>query len=169
MLLSAPIKAVDVPIRITGTINIPPCEISGGNPIQVSFGKMLLSEVDGYKNAQTKTIEISCKSYHGVPYIKVEGGALFGADDNVLDTTGVNSSVLGIALYQGSDVNPLFPLKIGKGEKGMYGYKILRGLTGLNTEKGQFTFTAVPYKKAGSVVLKAGGFTASATMSINYL
>ncbi|WP_258143046.1 fimbrial protein [Escherichia coli] len=86
----------------------------------------------------------------------------------MLKTTGANPSTLGIALYQGSDVNTTYPLRTGAGEQGQYGYKITRGLTGQNTAVGEFTFTAVPYKH-GSGTLNAGMFSATATMSISYL
>lgn len=164
-----PAGAVDVNIKITGEIYIPPCKINGNDTeIQVSFDKMSLYEVDGYKNAKTKTVQVSCDYYQGTPYIRIDGTVLSGAGNNVLKTTGANPSALGIALYQGSDVNTAYPLRTGAGEQGKYGYKITRGLTGQNTGAGTFTFTAVPYKH-GSGTLNAGTFSATATMSISYL
>lgn len=164
-----PAKAVDVNIKITGEIYIPPCKINGNDAeIQVSFGKMSLYDVDGQKNAQTKTFTVSCEYYQGTPYIRIGGPVLQGARDNVLKTSGVNSSTLGIALYQGGDVDTAYPLRTGAGEQGKYGYKITRGLTGQNSASGTFTFTAVPVKY-GSGALTAGTFSATATMSISYL
>ncbi|MBZ8951201.1 fimbrial protein [Escherichia coli] len=164
-----PAGAVDVNIRITGEIYIPPCKINGNDTeIQVSFDKMSLYEVDGYKNAKTKTVTVSCDNYQGTPYIRIDGTVLQGAEKNVLQTTGANPSALGIALYQGKDVNMAYPLKIGAGEQGRYGYKIKRGLDGLNSASGVFTFTAVPVKY-GSGTLTAGTFSATATMNISYL
>lgn len=164
-------RAVDVNIKITGEIYIPPCKINGNNAeIQVPFGKMSLYEVDGYKNAQTKTVSVSCDYYQGTPYIRIDGTMLSGAgnNNNVLKTTGANPSTLGIALYQGNDVNSAYPMNIGAGEQGKFGYKITRGLTGQNNASGTFTFTAVPVKY-GSGSLTAGTFSATATMSISYL
>lgn len=164
-----PARAVDVNIKITGTILIPPCKINGNDAeIQVSFGKMSLYNVDGQKNAQTKTVTVNCDYYQGTPYVLIDGPVLQGAGDNVLKTTGANPSALGIALYQGSDVNTAHPLRTGTGEQGKYGYKITRGLTGRNQASGTFTFTAVPVKY-GSGALTAGMFSATATMKINYL
>ncbi|TQN75924.1 UNVERIFIED_ORG: minor pilin subunit PapF [Citrobacter freundii] len=161
--------AVDVNIKITGEIYIPPCKINGNDAeIQVSFGKMSLYDVDGQKNAQTKTVRVSCDYYQGTPYIRIDGRVLSGAGNNVLQTTGANPSTLGIALYQGGDVNTAYPLRTGAGEQGKYGYKITRGLTGQNSASGTFTFTAVPVKY-GSGALTAGTFGATATMSISYL
>lgn len=164
-----PASAVDVNIKITGEIFIPPCKINGNDTeIQVPFGKMSLYDVNGQNNAQTKTVTVSCDYYQGTPYVRIDGPVLQGAGDNVLQTTGVNPSALGIALYQGSDVNTAYPLRTGAGEQGKYGYKITRGFTGQNSASGTFTFTAVPVKY-GSVALAAGTFSATATMSISYL
>ncbi|EFO1599851.1 fimbrial protein [Escherichia coli] len=164
-----PAGAVDVNIKITGEIYIPPCKINGNDTeIQVHFGRMSLYDVDGQKNAQTKNVTVSCDYYQGTPYIRIDGTVLQGAGDNVLKTTGANPSALGIALFQGSDVNTAYPLRTGAGEQGKYGYKITRGLTGQNSASGTFTFTAVPVKY-GSGALAAGTFGATATMSISYL
>jgi minor pilin subunit PapF len=161
-----PAGAVDVTIKITGEIYIPPCVINNDTGIKVSFGEMSLYEVDGEKNAKTTSVNVTCDYYQGTPYIFVGGAQLSGAGDNVLKTTGANPSTLGIALYQGGNVDTSHPLKIGQGEQGRYGYKITRGLAGQNTASGTFMFTAVPYKHGE---LKAGTFSAIATMSISYL
>lgn len=164
-----PAMAVDVNITITGEIFIPPCKIDNDTKeLQVNFGKMSLYDVDGRQNAKQKTVSIDCEYYQGTPYVRIDGPVLQGAGDNVLQTTGANPSALGIALYQGSDVNTAYPLRTGAGEQGMYGYKITRGLTGQNSRFGTFTFTAVPVKY-GSKALTAGTFSATATMSISYL
>lgn len=164
-----PARAVDVNIKITGEIFIPPCKINGNDTeIQVPFGKMSLYDVNGQNNAQTKTVTVSCDYYQGTPYVRIDGTVLQGAGNNVLQTTGANPSALGIALYQGDDVNTAYPLRTGAGSQGKYGYKIMRGFTGQNSASGTFTFTAVPVKY-GSVALAAGTFSATATMSISYL
>lgn len=102
-------------------------------------------------------------------YPSVRGtGQLSGAPDNVLKTTGANSSALGIALYQGGSVDPQNPLRLGAGAQGQFGYEITKGLSAVNVQNSQFTFTAVPYKH-GNTDLNAGTFSASVTMSISYL
>lgn len=162
-----PARAVEVNIKITGEIHIPPCKINGNDTeILVPFGRMSLYDVNGQNNAQTKTVKVSCDYYQGTPYVRINGTVLQGAGNNVLQTTGANPSALGIALYQGSDVNTAYPLRTGAGEQ--YGYKIKRGFTGQNSASGTFTFTAVPVKY-GSKALTAGTFSAMATMSISYL
>ncbi|EHY3137002.1 fimbrial protein [Escherichia coli] len=164
-----PVRAMNVDITITGEVYIPPCKINGNDAeIHIPFGKMSLYDVDGQNNAQTKTVTVSCDYYQGAPYIRIDGTVLQGAGDNVLQTTGANSSTLGIALYQGGGMDTSHPLKIGPGEQGKYGYKITRGLKLQNASSGTFTFTAVPVKY-GSVGLAAGTFSATATMNISYL
>lgn len=164
-----PVRAVDVNIKITGEIYIPPCKINGDTAagILVDFDKISLYEVDGRNHAKTTAVTVSCDYYQGTPYIRLEGGEL-RTGDNILKTAGANDTALGIALYQGSDVNTAYPLKVGPGEQGKYGYKITRGLTGQNSKSGMFTFTAVPVKY-GSEALTAGTFSATTTMSISYL
>ena len=170
MLLSAPVMAVDIPIKITGTIYIPPCKIKNDTDFKVFFDKIALQKVDGQNYAKSTTVEVSCEYFQGKPYIRLSGGTgqLSGAPDNVLKTTGANPSTLGIALYQGGSVDPQNPLRLGAGAQGQYGYEITKGLSAVNVQNSQFTFTAVPYKH-GNTDLNAGTFSASVTMSISYL
>lgn len=163
------VQAVDVNIKITGEIFIPPCKINNDAVVTVPFGKVSLQTVDGVQSSVSKTLDVSCDYYQGMPYIVVTGSAMTGvASNNVLDTTGVNAGRLGIALYQGAGVDSSAPLKIGTGgEKGAFGYPVIQGLSG-NGNSGQFTFTAVPWKLSNTD-LEAGQFNASATMSISYL
>lgn len=153
----------DVGIKIMGTIVVPPCEINGANgDIQVSFGEIPLNEIDGHQHAVTKKVNLKCYYHQNTPHVKITGTVLPGAEDNVLNTTGVNESILGIALYQGDDVDRSYPLRIGGN-----GYEIIRGLDGIRKEDGQFTFTAVPYVQKMRE-LKGGVFSAIATMNISY-
>ncbi|EAO5056662.1 fimbrial protein [Salmonella enterica] len=162
-------QAVDVNIKIRGEIYIPPCRINGnGSAIHIPFGRIALQKVDGRNYAETRTVSVTCDYYRGKPYIRLEGAVLSGAGENVLRTSGANPGDLGIALYQGSHVDGSFPMKIGAGEQGKYGFAIKKGLSVLNAESSEFTFTAVPYKY-GRTDLKAGAFSAAVTMSISYL
>ncbi len=167
MLLSAPVMAVDVPIKITGTVRIPPCTITTTD-LHVPFKKVALQEVDGLAYSVTKTINFNCEYFDGTPYISVTGEQLGGSGNNVLATKGSNPSALGIALYQGRGVDPSHPLKIGPGEQNKFGFPITKGLSGKNASSGSFTFTAVPYKRKGYALIP-GGFSAVATMNIYYL
>lgn len=163
--------AVDVQIKITGEIHIPPCKVTSedGPTLKVSFNKIALQKVDGQNYAKTDNVlYLDCEYYQGKPYIRLEGNVMPGAADNVLRTEGANPSSLGIALYQGDGVNPSYPLRVGAGEQGKYGYEIRKGLSAVNARISNFTFTAVPYKQ-GSGDLQAGTFTAAVTMSVSYL
>lgn len=51
----------------------------------------------------------------GVPYISFTSSSGVQGD-NILKTTGVNASSLGIALYQGDSVDNSFPLKVNVGK-----------------------------------------------------
>ncbi|EBG3215783.1 fimbrial protein [Salmonella enterica subsp. enterica] len=163
------VHAADVNIKITGEIFMPPCKINNDAVVNVSFDKISIQKVDGMQSAVSKTLDVTCTSYQGMPYIVVSGTAMTeSTDNNVLETSGENAGRLGIALYQGSGVDTSTPLKIGTGgNKGAFGYPVIRGLTG-NGASGQFTFTAVPWKKSNTE-LKAGVFSATATMSLSYL
>lgn len=161
--------ALDVPVKITGTIFIPPCTINNGNKIEIDFGKISLQKVDGNNFYQSKTLSVNCAYYQGIPYVKISGVQLPGAGENILQTnaSGVNALRLGIALYQGSGVSDSNKLMIGGGSKN-YGFPITRGLTDQGAANSQFTFTAVPYKHGGDD-LSAGEFKATASISIIYI
>ncbi|EBF4785700.1 fimbrial protein [Salmonella enterica subsp. diarizonae] len=161
--------ADDVQITISGEIFTPPCKINGNDTaIYIPFGRIALQKVDGRNYAETRTVSVLCEYYRGKPYIRLEGAVLSGAGENVLRTSGANPGGLGIALYQGGSVDSTYPLKIGAGEQGKYGFEIKKGLSVLNAANSTFTFSAVPYKY-GRADLKAGAFSAAMTMSINYL
>ncbi|HHT2664592.1 TPA: fimbrial protein [Citrobacter freundii] len=161
-------QSFNMNIKIYGEIYIPPCRINDNDTSHISFGRIALQKVNGQNYAESRTVKITCKYYVGMPYIRVNGVVLPGAGDNVLKTNGANPDSLGIALYQGEGVDNAYLLKIGSGEQGMYGFKIKKGLSALNSRDSEFTFTAVPYKY-GQSDLKAGVFNASMTMSISYL
>ncbi|WP_340642438.1 fimbrial protein [Photobacterium damselae] len=168
-LVSPSVFAVDVNISITGEIYIPPCRINSDSAIDIPFGKIANFKIDGRNYAQQKTVTVQCDYYESTPYIKVLGGLLTGASDNVLyANAGANSGKLGIALYQGNNVNDSYRLKIGTGEQGKFGYRLTQGLSGSGSSR-QFTFTSVPYALGNNRDLVGAGFTASATMDIYYL
>lgn len=159
LLASAQVPAVDVPVKITGTILIPPCTVNDGQTIEVDFGDVSVTDVDNARNQREKTVKIDCSYSQGKAYVKVTGDKL---EDYVLKTKERDN--FGIALYQGKGTATKLILGDGQSNgKDAIGYPITSGLSGNN-----FTFTAVPYKK-GSEELTAGAFTAIASMSISYL
>ncbi|HAN6894779.1 TPA: fimbrial protein [Escherichia coli] len=159
---SIPALAVDIPINITGIIQIPPCQINQGRPVEVDFGDVLIVDVENKQNWKKVSIPVTCSYTQGIPYVKVTGTMLKN-HRNILAT---NVENFGIALYQGDGT--ITKLLIGDGKhngQDSIGYPVEAGLTG--QESGTFTFTAIPYKE-GNKELPASAFSASANMSISY-
>lgn len=162
LLTSAQALAVDVQIKITGTIQIPPCLVNEGRQIVVDFKDVSVTDVANERNRRKVDVPFRCSYSQGTAYVKVTGTQL-GSNTNVLKT---DVSNFGIALYQGDGTATKLVLGDGK-HNGMdsIGYPITTGLSG--KESGTFTFTAVPFKE-GNKELTAGAFQASANMSISY-
>lgn len=102
--------------------------------------------------------------------MKVTSGRLFdGGAGNVVgvNSEGNNAGKLGIAMYLGYGVNENAKLMIGEGFNG-YGYPVTTGVSNPNTANSFLTITAVPYKKADSV-LDTGSFNASILLTFLYL
>ncbi|EGY7457384.1 fimbrial protein [Escherichia coli] len=161
--VSVQAMAVDVPVKITGTIQIPPCKVNHGNMIVVEFGDVSVADVANERNRRKVTVPVECTYAQGTAYVKVTGNQL-GGNTNVLAT---DVSNFGIALYQGDGTS--IKLMLGDGTfngQDSIGYPIQTGLSG--KESGTFTFTAIPFKE-GDKELEAKAFTASANMSISYL
>ncbi|EEH0121634.1 fimbrial protein [Salmonella enterica] len=161
-LTSAKTQAADVPIKITGTIQIPPCEVNEGKVIVVDFKDVSVTDEANKNNLRKVVVPFRCNYSQGTAYVKLTGYQL-GSYKNVLKT---NIDYFGIALYQGEGT--AIKLLLGNGKhsgQDSIGYPILSGLSG--KEKGTFTFTAIPFKERDKK-LTAGAFTASANMSISY-
>lgn len=155
LLTSWQTSAVDIPITITGTVQIPSCQINNGGLIEVNFGNISVEDVTHNRNHRKINVPINCTNTQGTAYVKVIGTPL-GSNSHVLAT---NINNFGIALYQGDSVSN--KLILGEGA-GSIGYPINAGLSG-----NSFTFTAALFKNGGGE-LSAGSFKASATMSIRY-
>lgn len=162
LLTSTQALAVDVPIKITGTIHIPPCEVNEGREIVVDFKDVLVTDVANKNNRRKVDVPFKCSYSLGTAYVKVTGTQL-GSNTNVLKT---NIDNFGIALYQGEGTTTKLVLGDGKhnGQESV-GYPITTGLSG--KERGTFIFTALPFKE-GNKEMAAGAFEASANMSISY-
>ncbi|KAE9728699.1 fimbrial protein [Escherichia coli] len=155
--------ALDIPVNITGIIQIPPCQINDGKTIVVDFGDIPAEDIDNERNHRKVIIPVKCSYVQGAAYVKVTGKSL-GTNTNVLST---NIANFGIALYQGDGTSS--KLMLGDGEfNGLesIGHPIRNGLSG-GKENETFTFTAVPYKE-GRGNIESGDFTASASISISY-
>ncbi|WP_081830122.1 fimbrial protein [Pseudomonas simiae] len=144
--ISSGASAVDN-ISFSGTLNDPPaCTIDGGNAIEVDFGDLAISMIDGVNYLKTVPYTITCAA-NPLPWaLKLSiNGTQAG-----FDSSAVQSSVpeLGIRLLQngvGFDLNT--PLDITLGAPPV--------------------LQAVPVKEAG-VTLNPGGFTAVATLLAEY-
>lgn len=155
--------AVNIPIKLSGIVHVPPCVVNKGENINVFFGDISVSDVENERNVREITIPVTCEYSQGTTYVKVTGPQL-GSNINVLAT---NVSHFGIALFQGDGT--AIKLVLGEGKvsgTGTIGYPVTFGISGQGN--GTFTFTAVPFKD-GSFDLNAGEFTASANMQITYL
>lgn len=160
--LSLKTQAMDIPVEITGVIQVPPCIVNNGDVIEVNFGDISVTDVPNQRNRRKVTIPISCGYAQGMAYVKVIGEPM-GSNKNVLMT---NVKNFGIALFQGDGTT--INLILGEGKingSEMIGYPIEAGLSGKETAT--FTFTAVPYKEGGGE-LNAGFFSAAASISIRY-
>ena len=157
--------ADNVFVNVTGSINVSTCTVNNGNGIEIDFDNIPVSDIGNEKYNKYITVPVNCPFNTGVPYIKVLGDTL-GADGNVLSTTTDN---FGIALFQGANLNK--KLLLGNGAMSadkFYGYRVGYGVEGYGTADGTISFTAVPYK-LGTSEPSAGRFTATATLSFNYL
>ncbi|EFN9703513.1 fimbrial protein [Escherichia coli] len=161
-LTSTKTRADNVPIKITGTIQIPPCEMNGGEVIVVDFKDVSVTDVANKNNLRKVVVPFRCHYSRGTAYVKLTGNQL-GSHKNVLKT---NVDYFGIALYQGEGT--AIEMLLGNGKhsgQDSIGYPIQSGISG--KENGTFTFTAIPFKEMDKK-LTAGAFTASANMSISY-
>lgn len=139
-----------VKVTVKVTVVAQPCEINGGRPIEVAFGDVMTTEVDG-KNYRRTAVEYTLSCPEGASSdMKLQiagGGAIF--DPDVLqikpDELGL---LMGIELQQGSTKLP-----------------INKWLSFTYPNKPELW--AVPVKKSGAT-LKGGEFTAVATLKVDY-
>lgn len=167
MLTASIAQADNVSVSITGTIQIPTCTVNGGKTIEVNFGNLPVNNLSSGQYQQTRLVSVYCPYTNNMPFVRITGSALpDAAQNNVLAST---VSHFGIALYQGADLSKPMLLGNGISNNGInMGYALTQGFTESGNGNAVLTFTAVPWA-AASTVLKAGSFSASATMSVNYL
>lgn len=148
--------------NLMGTlISNPPCDVYGDNdPIQVNFGEVGITRIDGINYAQPFTLTVSCGSTLGnnvalvLHYLGVDAQS-FNTD--ALQTT---KRGLGVLLTQnGTVMPPIFPSQPNT------------GLPVTMSSNGQMSipFVAVPVKDMdANTVLLEGAFSAAASMEIQY-
>jgi len=167
VLTASAAQADNVNVSITGTVQLPTCTINGGKTIEMNFGNLPVNDLSSGLYQQTRQVSVYCPYTNSVPFVRIVGSALSGTPRNNVLASSVSN--FGIALYQGSDQSK--PMLLGNGITingiGM-GYVLSQGFTENGNGNAVLTFMAVPWA-AASTVLKAGRFSATATMSVNYL
>ncbi|CAN7539268.1 fimbrial protein [Pseudomonas solani] len=133
-------------MKFTGKLVEPPsCTISGGKPIEVAFGDVRTDQVDGTNFKKTVDYGLKCQNADNKALKLSINGTAAPFDAAVLTTSAAD---LGIKLYLDDAA-----LEVNK--------------------KRDFTYpkapvlAVVPVKKSGST-LKAGDFTAAATLKVEY-
>lgn len=147
LLITVPLMlqaATTVTVKVT-VVAPPPCVINGDRPIEVNFGEVMTTRVDGnnYRTAVGYTLSCNGQSKNAMK-LQVQGtGAAF--DSTALKT---NKTALGIQLQQGSSKLALN--------------------SWLNfTYPNKPELWAVPVKQSGTT-LSGGEFTAGATLKVAY-
>ncbi|MGQ8776655.1 fimbrial protein [Serratia sp. NA_112.1] len=121
-----------------------PCTINAGKPIEVDFGEVMTTQVDGNNYRTRVNYTLKCNSS---PWVKLQvkgTGAAF--DTKLLQTT---KAGLGIQMQLGSNLLPVNSWRNFYG-----GFK-------------EPDLWVVPVKQSG-VTLSGGEFTAGATMLVDY-
>lgn len=147
LLAAAPLMlqaATTVTVKVT-VVAPPPCVINGDRPIEVEFGEVMTTRVDGKNHRTPVSYSLSCsRQSNNAMKLQVQGtGAPF--DTSVLKT---NKTGLGIQLRQGDS-------KLALNSWLNFTYPDAPELW------------AVPVKQSG-VTLSGGEFTAGATMKVAY-
>lgn len=128
----------------------PPCTINGNNPIEVDFGEILTTQVDGVSNRRKIEYSLDCPSgqlLKNALKMQIQGSTI--ALNNATPALAVPGKAnFGIQLQQETT-----PLSLN---------------TWINfTYPNIPTLYAVPVKQAGSTLV-TGEFTASSTMKVDY-
>lgn len=143
---AAPMVSATISVKLT-VQEKPSCVINDNRPIEVDFGEVTTSRVDGANYRVAVTYSLKCKLSNGK---SMRMNIL--ANSSGFDPTALGTSVrgLGIRLYAGDQVLP----------PGSTGYRF--------TYPNPPVLTAVPVKDS-AVRLQGKEFTAAATMEVEYL
>ncbi|EFJ3233569.1 fimbrial protein, partial [Escherichia coli] len=141
------VRAVDVPVRIYGTIIIPPCEINSGEPVNVDFGNVQEEKINSRTYDKKIIVPVRCPYHQGDVSLTITAASIIeNADVVATDIEG-----LGILLYEEGNNKPLSLNNAAT---------ISTGLRGKGEEYSNFTFIASLYKY-GKNKLKKGVFRAT--------
>ncbi|HFV6840319.1 TPA: fimbrial protein [Escherichia coli] len=149
------VRAVDVPVRIYGTIIIPPCEINSGEPVDVDFGNVQEEKINSRTYDKKIIVPVRCPYHQGDVSLTITAASIIeNADVVATDIEG-----LGILLYEEGNNKPLSLNNAAT---------ISTGLRGKGEEYSNFTFIASLYKY-GKNKLKKGVFRATVMIDIYYI
>ncbi|EFH6364480.1 fimbrial protein, partial [Escherichia coli] len=70
LLLSYRVLAMDIPVEITGEIQVPPCQVNNGKIIEVKFGDVSVADVSNQRNRRKVIIPVTCGYAQGTAYVK---------------------------------------------------------------------------------------------------
>ena len=149
------VRAVDVPVRIYGTIIIPPCEINSGEPVNVDFGNVQEEKINSRTYDKKIIVPVRCPYHQGDVSLTITAASIIeNADVVATDIEG-----LGILLYEEGNNKPLSLNNAAT---------ISTGLRGKGEEYSNFTFIASLYKY-GKNKIKKGVFRATVMIDIYYI
>lgn len=138
-------EAATVKVKVT-IIAPPPCTINNGLPIEVEFGEIMTTRLDGNQYSTPVDYSLDCSTaVTNALKIQVRGNSASFGDGKLLRT---NKEGLGIRLLWGDNEMPI---------------NIWGDFTYPNIPK----LRAVPVKRA-EAMLTEGEFTASATLQVSY-
>ncbi|EFI6336624.1 fimbrial protein, partial [Escherichia coli] len=121
------VRAVDVPVRIYGTIIIPPCEINSGEPVNVDFGNVQEEKINSRTYDKKIIVPVRCPYHQGDVSLTITAASIIeNADVVATDIEG-----LGILLYEEGNNKPLSLNNAAT---------ISTGLRGKGEEYSNFTF-----------------------------
>ncbi len=149
------VRAIDVPVRIYGTIIIPPCEINSGEPVNVDFGNVQEEKINSRTYDKKIIVPVRCPYHQGDVSLTITAASII---ENA-DVVATDIEVLGILLYEEGNNKP-FSLNNAA--------TISTGLRGKGEEYSNFTFIASLYKY-GKNKLKKGVFRATVMIDIYYI
>ncbi len=138
-------------ITFRGTLlESPPCEINGGQPVEIDFGEVGVNKIDGENYAQTFKLTYECEGTSTDKVLRYLGNV------TAFDTAAVQSTIpdFGIRLAHRSTAGEISAFEVGK-------------TMPIASYVASSTFIATPVKKAG-VALREGAFTAGATLQLEY-
>lgn len=131
-------------------LEYPPCEINGGQPVEIDFGEVGINKIDGENYTRTFTLSYDCEGASTDKSLRYLGNV------TTFDSAAVQSNVadFGIRLAHRTPEGGVIPLTVGSSLR-------------LAADVGSSTFVVTPVKKVGAE-LHEGAFNAGATLQLNY-